>query len=231
MKGLIQVFYEPGKVFDYVRKHRAWVAAFLAGLILFAAMFAYTVEQIGAENITRHALENNKFAAQMTQDQKDQAIANSGTPAGKGKTLAISIVGYAIFMLVFALLFMAIAGMGGNRIKFSQALGTVSYSSWPIAVIKSLLSIVVIAMAADKADLDPQHLLAFNVGAFLDKATAAKPLYALASAFDVFIFAQIALAAYGLGRVAQMSFTKALVGIAAIWVIFTVIAMGLSAVF
>jgi hypothetical protein len=115
--------------------------------------------------------------------------------------------------------------------RFPQALGTVFYAAWPFTVLRFLLSAIVIMMAANKADLDPQHLLAFNAGAFLDKATTAKPLYSLASAFDLFMFAQIALAAFGLSRVALISFTKAVVGLGLVWLIFTLIAMGLSLVF
>ena len=228
MKGLIAVFYEPGKVFDYVREHRAWVVAFFAGLILFAASLAYIYQEIGAGNITRHSLDESRFAAQMTPEQKAQAVAQADTTAGKARNIAFACVGYAVVMMVFGLLFMAIAGASGHGIKFSQAMGTVSYSSWPFSVLRFILSIVVIAMAADKTELDPQHLLAFNLGAFLDKATTAKPLYALGSAFDLFTFAQMALAAFGLSKVAQISFTKALVGMILIWVVFTLIGMGFS---
>ena len=231
MKGLIEIFYAPGKVFDYVRERRAWLIPFLAGLVLFGAMYSYTVEQIGAGNITRHAFENSKFAANMTAEQKETAIAQADTPAGKGRTLAFTVVGYVVVTLVFALLFLAIAGVGGGPIKFSQALGTVAYSGWPIAVVRSILTVLVISLATDKSDLDPQRLLAFNAGAFLDKATTAKPLFALASAFDIITFAQMALAAYGLSKVARISMTKALTGIVLIWIVFTVLGMGLSLIF
>ncbi len=230
MKGLIEIFYEPGKVFDYVRERRVWIVPFLAGLILFAAMYSYTIEQIGAGNVTRHALETSKFAANMTPEQKETAIAQADSPGGKARTLIFTVIGYTVITLVFALLFLAIAGVGGGPIKFSQALGTVSYSGWPISVIRSILTVIVIMLATDKSELDPQRLLAFNAGAFLDKATTAKPLFALASAFDVFVFAQIALAGYGLSKVARISMSKALTGLVLIWIVFTVIAMGFSLV-
>ncbi len=231
MNGLIEIFYAPGKVFDYVRERRAWAPAFIAGVLLFAGMFFYVYQSIGAENITRRSLNENKFAAQMSEDQKEQAIASSGTTAVIVRTTLISTVVYAVIILIFALLFLAIAGVSGSPIKFTQALGTVTYSSWPIAVVRSLLSVVVIAMAADKSTLDAQHLLAFNAGAFLDKATTSKPLFALASAFDLFTFAEMALAAYGLSRVARITFTKSITGVILVWVVFTVLAMLLSLVF
>jgi uncharacterized membrane protein len=231
MKELVEVFYEPGKVFDYVRERKAWVIAFVAGLVVFVCMLAYIYQAIGAGNITRHALEDSKFAAQMTQEQKETAIAKADTTAGKVQNISFATIGYIIVTVVFALLFMAVAAISSGKLSFPQAMGTVAYSGWPFLLLKFILSVVVIMIAANKADLDAQHLLAFNVGAFMDKATTAKPLYALATSLDLITLAQVLLSAYGLSKVALISFTKALVGLGLIWVFFTLIAMGLSLVF
>lgn len=231
MKGLIEIFYAPGKVFDYVRERRAWAAPFFAGLILFGVMYAYIVGQIGMTNIVRHSIEQSKRGATLTDEQKEQQIAAANTTTVKAISACAALIASSGALLIFALLFMAIAGVSGHSIQFSQALGTVSYVSWPFGVVRSLLSILVIALAADKAELDPQHLLAFNAGAFLDKATTAKPLFSLASSFDLFTFATMLFGAYGLSRVAQIKFSKALTGIILIWVVFTIIGMGWAAIF
>jgi hypothetical protein len=231
VKGLIEIFYEPGKVFDYVRERGAWLAPFIAGLVLTAVTFAYVYQAIGGSNIVRRQLESNRFAQNMPADAKEKAIADADSPAAAYRQAGFAAIGYAIFMAFLALLVLAISAVFGGKLKFPQALGVVSYASWPFSVVRTILSLVVLAMAPDKADLDPQRLLAFNIGAFLDKASTAKPLYALASAFDLFIFAQIFFAAWGLARVAQISFTKALAGMFAIWVVFTAIGMGLSLIF
>ncbi len=231
MKQLIEVFYAPGKVFDYVREHKAWVVAVIANALLIAFTVWFTYQTIGGENMARRQMENSKFAANMPDDAKQKAIADAGTPTREAiSVVAAGVIG-AVIMMVFGLLFMAIAGVSGGPIKFSQATGAASYSAWPIAVIKTILSVVVVLAATDKSDLDPQHLLAFNIGAFLDPHTTAKPLYTLASSIDIFILAQVVFAAYALSRVARITFGKAAVGAAAIWVIFTVIAMGFSLLF
>lgn len=231
MSGLFEIFFAPGKVFDRVRDSRAWAVPFIACVLLFALVFAYMYQVIGAENITRRSLNESKFAAQMTDEQKEQAAAASATTAAKIRTPILASVGYGVLLVVFAALFMAIAGASGGPIRFTQALGTVSYSSWPIAVVRTLLSVIVVMMAVDKTSLDPQHLLAFNGGAFLDKTTTAKPLFALASAFDLLLFAEMVLAAYGLARVARIGFSKAFIGTVLIWIVFTALAMGISLVF
>ena len=231
MKQLIEVFYAPGKVFDYVREHKAWVIAAIANALLIAFTIWFTYQTIGAENMTRHQLENSKFAANMPDDAKQKAIADSASPAREAIGIVAGGVVGIVIMMVIGLLFMAIAGVAGHPIKFGQGTGAAAYSAWPVGVIKTILSVVVVMAAADKSDLDPQHLLAFNIGAFLDQHTTAKPLYALANSLDIFILAQVLFGAYALSRVANISFGKAAGGMVAIWAVFTVLAMGLSLVF
>jgi len=225
MMQLIQMFYDPGKVFDFVRERRAWIIALIANVIVITACQYYITDAIGAGNITRHMLETSKFAANMPQEAKDKAIADADAPQAKIRTPIFTAIGVAVVYLISGLLFMAIAGASGGPIKFSQAMGAAAYGSWPFAVIKSILQVIVVAIAAEKSDLDPQHLLAFNAGALLDKASVSKPLYALASSIDILTFAGIALSAYGLAKVAKISFSKSLVGNILIWVVFTLLAV------
>jgi hypothetical protein len=225
MMELIQVFYEPGKVFDRVREQRIWVVALLAIVIATAAMYAYSVQQIGGSNIQRHAVENSKMMSNIPQDKKDEMIANADTTKSKviGDVATGVVVG--IIMLVLAALFMAIAGVSGQPIKFTQAIGTVCYSAWPFTILTIVLSIAVISMAQDKSELDPRSLLFFNLGAALDKATTNKSLFALAQSIDLLRFAQIAFSAWALAKVAKIPFSRALTGQILIWVVFTLLGM------
>jgi hypothetical protein len=228
VKGLIEIFYEPGKVFDYVRERRAWVAALLACMALAAATYFYVASSIGPENIARNAIENSKSAANLTPEQKEKQISMAGSTTFLYiQTIAVFVV-TGVFLAMIAAFFIPIASIGGGQVSFTQALGTVAYAAWPFTVLRAILSVVVVMVAPDKTTLDPQRLLAFNPAAFLDKQATAPPLFTLASMFDLFIFAQMAFAAWGLTRVAKISFSKALIGNAGIWVILTVIFVGLS---
>jgi hypothetical protein len=231
MAALVQIFYQPGKVFEYVREKRAWVIALIANMILLAAFTGVVQEGIGMSNIARQQMETSSFAKNLSAEQKEQAIAQADTTSRKVIGIVITGVAIGVVMSIYALLFMAIAGMSGGPIKFSQALGTACYASWPFSVVTAVLSLVVLFVSADRSELDPQHLLAFNVGAFLDKATTAKPLYALASSFDVLILAQMFFAAWGLSLVAKISFGKSIGGMIVIFIFMTALRMGLSLIF
>ncbi len=182
-------------------------------------------------NMARQQMEGSSFTKNLTAEQKEAAIAAADTPTRKVIGIVAAGLVIGVMLLFFALLFMAVAGMSGGPMKFSQALGTACYVAWPFSLITAVLSILVVYISPDRSVLDPQHLLAFNVGAFLDKTTTSKPLYALASSFDVLLFAQMAFAGWGLARVAQIPFARALGGVIGIWVLFTAIRMGFSLVF
>jgi len=231
MKGLIEIFYEPGKVFDYVRERGAWAIALIANIILILFTSTYATHAIGPDNIARHQLETSRMAASMTPEQKETAAQAALSPTRQAITGAAVVVVTIVIFVIFGLLNMAIAGVSGSPIKFGQAMGVTVYSSWPLTLLRTLLSVVVIMMAADKADLDPQHLLAFNAGAFLDKATTSKFVYSLASSIDLLTFATMLLGAYGLARVAKIAFSRALVGLILIWIVFSFVGAGLASLF
>jgi hypothetical protein len=231
MAALIEIFYSPKKVFEYVRDQRAWAIALIANLLLMTAFLTGVQHAIGLENIARQQMESNSFTKNMTPEQKETAISQASTPSRQIIGLVATPVVIAVIMAFFAVLYMAIAAMSGGPIKFSQAFGAANYSAWPFNVVTAILSCIVVFISADRSELDPQHLLAFNAGAFMDKATASKPLYALASSFDILILAQMAFAAWALSIVARISLGKALAGLIVIWVFMTAIRMGFSLVF
>lgn len=228
MKGLIEIFYNPGAVFDYVRERQAWIVALIACMLLATAVRTYAVKTIGAENAARNAIEGSKSGANLNVDDKEKRIAMASSPVAVNiATVAVFIV-TGVFFLIIAALFLPISAMGGGQIKFSQALGTVGYAAWPFTVLRAVLTVVILAISPDVTSLDPDRLLAFNIGAFLDRHTTPGPLFALATSLDVFILGQTLFAAWALSRVARIPFSKSLVGNLAIWAILTIIGMGFS---
>ena len=227
MKELIQVFYEPGAVFDYIREKRAWVWALLACLLISAITTVYVVQNIGAENVARTSIENQKSAANLSPEEKENRVQTATKVMGT--VVPVSVVIFtAVFFLIIGALYIPIATMGGGQLNFAQALGTVGYAAWPFTVLRALLSALILAITPDKESLDPQRLLAFNLGAFLDKQTTSPPVFALATSFDLLILAQTVFAAWGLAKVARIEFSKSLIGNLLIWVLITLITVGFS---
>jgi hypothetical protein len=231
MKELIQSFYEPGKVFDAVRERRIWAPALIATIIVTLAVSVYVINAIGFQNVVRHQIESSSLTKNLSPEQKEQAIQGAATPTREKLQYVFIAVGTVIFMCIFALIFMAIGAISGGKVKFMQGFGLACYASWPFSLLRGIMTFPIVAMSADKENLDAQNVVAMNIAAFLDKATTAKPLYTVASFLDLFIIGQMIYAAYGLSKVAGISFTKAVAWIAAIWFVIMLIAVGFSAIF
>jgi hypothetical protein len=88
--------------------------------------------------------------------------------------------------------------------------------------------VLVLLAAPDRSVLDINNLLATNVGAFMDKDTMSKGLYALLSSVDVLSFAEIGLLSYGFAKVNRTSISFGLFSVLSLWFVYVLIKMGLS---
>ncbi len=86
MKALIDVFFQPGKVFSSLPERRAaWVFPLLVNLILLLASTAVTLHVLGLELITRQRLAGSS----MSPDQMQRALAQGSSPAAAYITYAV----------------------------------------------------------------------------------------------------------------------------------------------
>jgi hypothetical protein len=93
------------------------------------------------------------------------------------------------------------------------------------------MAVIVVIAAPDKTSLDATNLLATNVGAFMNKETISRPLYAFLSQLDVLSFAEIGLLAYGFAKVNRTSIGFGLVSVLSLWAIYVLMIVGVSAIF
>jgi hypothetical protein len=92
---------------------------------------------------------------------------------------------------------------------------------------------VLLAVLALKGDwnVDPNQAVMANLGLLLDKSTAAKPLWALATSIDVFVLWHVFLIAVGFGVACRKSTGSAIWGVGTAWAIFVLCKVGLAAIF
>ena len=174
-------------------------------------------QHVGWESVVRQQLENSSRGAQMTPDQREQAIATGAKIAPFfGYLTAVFIpLGY----LLIAAVLLGITAMMSAGLKFKQVYAIVCHAGLP-SIIFSVLGIIVMFLK-NPADFNIQNPLAFNVGAFLDP-NGSKKLYTLATSLDLFSFWMIFLIATGLKAAAgkRLSFTSALIAVIVPWAIF-----------
>ncbi len=202
------IFIEPGRTFEDLRRKPRFIIALLIMMILTSA-FAFTFYyKIGAENFKRFAaeqLDKNPQAQNMTAEQKENAM--------KIQTTIMTAVRYGlpvIFLIVTAIggLIYWLGGkaFGGNG-NYLHGVSTWVYSSFPPTIISIIANFIILAFkSVDEIDIasSQRGLVQANLGMFLD-GKSMPVLATLISFFDVFAIWGWVLASIGLQKTNKIS--------------------------
>jgi len=210
------VFLEPGKAFRDIAERPAWIAP-LVLIIVFglAYMFAFN-QHVGWERFMRQTIENSPRTAQLTPEQREQAISMQTRFApimgfvGVAAGVPISLLAAAgVLLLVFNSLM-------GAQVKFKQVFGVVTYANLPGVLFTALATGVIFLKNPD--DFNLRNPLVFNPGAFMDPTGGSKFVYSLATSLDLFTLWTIVLVAIGMSAAGRkLSFGSALMGVLLPW--------------
>jgi len=223
--GIFEVFYQPGTLFSSLDKRRAaWVAPLLLGLLLSTVTTVTAIRLIGMDTIIRQRLQNT----QLTPEQMQNALNQANSPVILYLSYASPVVAGLLALLLITGLLMLFALVGSKQPKFSTNFSMVTLAYFPYTLVACIMTVLVLVVAPDRSVLDINNLLATNVGAFVDKDTMSKGLYALLSAFDILTFAEIGLLSYGFAKVNRTSVFFGLFAVLSLWVVWVLIKMGLS---
>jgi hypothetical protein len=166
-------------------------------------------------------MSKNARLDQMPQDQKDRMLENQTKYAPKF-AFAFGIVFTAVFALFMTLVYWGAFNLfNGAALGFKTALGIVSYAFVPL-VISSFLAIIIL-LIKPYGEVDPEHFLASNVGAFLPD-DAPKWLGALGQSLELFWIWTMALVAVGFSAASPKKIKPAgafltVYGLWAVWVL------------
>lgn len=232
MSSFVQIFYDPSAVFARVRERGAWIAP-LAAVTLLTMLFSfYVTRTIGMENMTRRFFdEHPSMVNQMGQDRAEQAIRQSGSPARLAIGAVSAGVFAAILTLIVALILMMLLSMMDRKPGLPQMLGTVAWAGFPFSLVALLMGALILALTSDPSDLDPQTLIATNAAAFMDKHSTGAFLFSLARSFDLLAIGQLLLLSFGMGRVAGITFGRALTLVGSLWLLWVLLRGGFAAAF
>jgi len=225
------VFFEPAKAFQDIAERPRWIVPALLVIVVSLVYMGLYSQHVGWERMFRHQMELNSRAAQMTPEQRENAIA---TQAKIGPILAYvgAVVGPLIYYTVCAAVLLAIvAGMMSASVKFKQLFAVMAYSGL-VGIVSAALGIAVMFLK-NPDDFNLQNPLVFNPGAFMDPTTSSKFLYSLASSLDLFVFWTILLIAIGIKAAAgkKFSFGSALTAVIVPWAIFVLGKSALAGMF
>jgi hypothetical protein len=200
------IFVEPGRVFEDLRRKPRFLMAGLIIVVLFSAFQITFVERVGLENIVMARLEQNSRTRDLPADQKKAIVAQQGGPVAKYITYGATPLAIIVTFLLGGLLYWGLSNAMGGSNTFLRGVSVWVYSGFPVMVVFFIGNMIVLFLkSVDDMDLTSQNgLLKASLAFFVDPKTS-PALSAFLGAFDVFTIWGWVLAAIGLQRVAKIS--------------------------
>ena len=190
------MFISPGRTFESIVRRPDFLAPLIISIVGSIVVIEAMLEKIGAARIIRQSLELGGQAAKMTPEQIDQAVAKASTITTISMR-AGGVLGVPIFLLVIAAVGLFIANvLFGSSTNFKTCFSVVCYANL-VLLVEVVLGLVVILMG-DPEQFNPNNPMPTTLGFFLNQKETSKPLYAIASSFDVFRVWFVVLSSMGL---------------------------------
>lgn len=231
---IIGAIVNPRPTFEDIARKPSWLAPLLVLIIVQCAIIAIFTQRVGWRAFMEKQIAQSASAQrrmeQLPPDQREQIINRQAQFASVFGYVGV-IIGVPLVSVIIAAIFLGIFNAASSAgLDFKTSFGIVSHSYMP-GLIAALLGILILYIKApDQIDL--QNLVASNVGAALS-SDSPKWLQVLATSIDVFSFWIIGLMAlgYSAARPKKISMSTGLTWIIALWAVFVLCKVGLTAMF
>jgi Yip1-like protein len=222
---IVGVFFSPKKTFAEIAERPSWLAALLLMAVLGTVVGAMLNTKVNWSDYIRHKAEENARFAELSEEQKDQALAPQVKFWSKF-TYCAGAVGVPISTLFFSLLYWASFNLfSGAGLRYGTAFGITTHAFLP-TIIQNILAMIILPMKS-LGDVDPESIVATNVKAFLSDG-APKWLAALGSSLDLFWIWSMVLAAVGFAaanpkKIKSGTAYSVILGLWGVWVLAKVV--------
>lgn len=222
MNDLLNVFFQPGKVFSSLPERRnAWIVPLLINTLILVASTAITIHVLGMDNIMRQRLAGSS----MTPDQMQKAMEQGTSPIAMYITYVAVAIGVPIAMLIASGVLTVFGMMTSRSPKFGSMLAMVNIAFFPYYLVTVAMTAIVMIAAPDKSALDINNILATNVGAFVTRSETSKGLYALFTSLDVLSFMEIGLLSYGFSKLTKAGMALSIAAVGSLWILYVMLKM------
>ena len=201
------IFIEPGRTFEDLRKKSRFILAGLILIFLFSLFQIAFVEKIGLENIVRNRFESSSFATNLPKEEKESRIARESGPIAKYATYGATPIVMIIVFLIGGLIYWLAGNAMGGTMTFLRGVSIWVYSSLPQTVLFTASNLLVLFLKnVDEIEIGraQQGLIQANPAFFLD-GKSQPVLSALLGSFDLFSLIGWIFAAIGLKVVGKLS--------------------------
>ncbi len=222
-QDIIDLFFSPGEAFPSLLKRSKFWLPVVAWLVLSFAFQGTWLAKMDTAEFLRNQAELAGKPAQLPPDSALGVVKIVMWVTTFAATPLVLLALAGIFLLVFRF-------MVGADVKFRQSLTIVAWSFLIVGLVSVPLMLGVMAYKGEW-NMAPNVVLQANVAALLDRATTAKPLYALADSIDLFSFWTLFLLTTGFAAAAKRPVDAAAAGVLVPWAVYVLIKVGLAFLF
>lgn len=213
------IFFQPRAAFEAINLRPDWVIPLILLIVMAIATTVVMDSKIGFEQIAIKQME----AQGSSPEQIEQA------QAGLGLIKVFAYAGGVLGSLVIALVTAAFLLLGfyltGADVSFKKTLSVVMYSLFAYSLIVTILSITIIMVASDPAELDITNMVTSNLGTMVDKAES-PVLASLLSSIDILSFYYLFLLSLGMAITTRKSLAASATVVILVWVVYLVAKLG-----
>lgn len=218
------IFYEPDATFQDIARSPGFIAPLLLVMVFSCATAAVMVNRLDMKDIAAKQMAKNPRTESMSKEQKEQGIELGAKIATYATYAAPIFVVLGVLIISGVLMVMGNFIFGGTA-TFKQIFSVTAHAQLP-GIIMGILAIVILFLK-DPADVDPQNMVASNLGPLIPTETS-KFLHALGTSIDIFSFWQIFLLGTGLAICGRLSRAKGIMAVVIPWLIIVLIKCGLA---
>ncbi|HXN23672.1 MAG TPA: YIP1 family protein [Candidatus Dormibacteraeota bacterium] len=191
---IIGALFAPRKTFEDIARQPSWIAPVLLMSIIGVGVAAMLNQRVNWGTFIRQKAEQNSRFAQLSEEQKDRAL---GVQIKYAPVFSYCIggLGTILAVLVFALIYCGAFNLfSGAGLNYKTSLGISAHAYLPSAI-AAILMLIILPLKG-YGDVDPEHLVATNLGAFLG-SDSPKWRQSLGTSLDIFWIWVLVLFAIG----------------------------------
>jgi Yip1 domain len=191
---LIGVFISPKQTFASIAERPSWLVPLLLMVILGTCVGGLLNTKMNWGEYIRHKAEESPRFAQLSEEQKDQALAGQ-IKFWSSFSYVIAVVAVPLSALIFSLMYWGAFNLFcGAGLRYGPAFGITTHAFLPTAI-ANILALIILPLKS-YGDVDPENVAATSLKAYLPDS-APKPLAALGSSLELFWICCLVLAAVG----------------------------------
>jgi hypothetical protein len=230
MQRIIGVFTSPGATFADVARVPSWIVPILLLTILSLGVSTVMMKRVEWRSFMEKQMSKSSQWEQLSSEQKNQRL-DMGEKFVPYQTYAIGCLAPILFVLIIGAIYLGCFNLFlGAGLKFKTAFGITAHACL-VGLVSSPLMIIVMFLKPF-GEVDPEHVIASNIGEFLSSESP-KWLLKLTGSLDIFSFWIMALLVIGFAAAnpKKISTAGACGVVFGVWGVYVLVKVMLSVIF